>query len=304
MARDFSVIASTLPGCLDPSVAIAAARAGGIGVLDLEHATIDSESLAAIATIARRPRGRVGVKLDGSDADVLAGCLSAVSANIDVVILTRPHPAAGAFVHELKRRGVTVLIEVTCGVHADIAEGSGADGVIAKGHEAGGWVGDETTFILVQRLIARRLSVWAHGGIGRHSAAACFAAGAAGIVIDCQLALTSESPLDETARAILGRLDGSETICIGAELGAPCRVLFRPGCAAVTELRRSAADLASGDEAALNTWRRHVRARIGWQSLEHNLWLVGQDVAFADRFAKDCGTVAGVVAALHHANPL
>ena len=58
---------------------------------------------------------------------------------------------------------------------AELGQQLGVDGLIAKGHEAGGWVGEETTFILLQRLLhSVELPIYASGGIGPHTAAACY----------------------------------------------------------------------------------------------------------------------------------
>jgi hypothetical protein len=68
------------------------------------------------------------------------------------------------------------------------AGAAGADAVSAEGHEAGGWIGDERSFVLLQRLLDASRPVWA--GIGLHTAAAAYVAGAAGVVLDSQLLLT------------------------------------------------------------------------------------------------------------------
>ena len=43
-----------------------------------------------------------------------------------------------------------ILVEVTSQAEADIAVAASADGLIAKGEEAGGEIGDETSFVLLQ----------------------------------------------------------------------------------------------------------------------------------------------------------
>lgn len=71
-----------------------------------------------------------------------------------------------------------------------------AQGVILKGHEAGGRVGEATSFILLQKARAAGLApVFIRGGIGMHSAGAVRAGGAAGIVLDDQCLMLRESAL-------------------------------------------------------------------------------------------------------------
>ena len=74
-----------------------------------------------------------------------------------------------------------VIVQVTSLDEARAALAAGADALIAKGNESGGRVDDETTFVLLQRLVAELpgVDVWAQGGIGLHTAASCLAGGAA-----------------------------------------------------------------------------------------------------------------------------
>src|SRR5262249_12793229 len=125
------------------------------------------------------------------------------------------------------------------------AEALGGDGLILKGQEAGGRVGAETAFILLQRWHAHRqagartnLPVWVQGGVGLHTAAACLVAGATGVVLDSQLLLGRESPLPPEARQLLQAFDGSETVCLGECLGSAYRVFKRPGLPAAAEATR------------------------------------------------------------------
>ncbi|HEY4490488.1 MAG TPA: nitronate monooxygenase, partial [Acidobacteriota bacterium] len=96
---------------------------------------------------------------------------------------------------ELKkwRARFPVVVQVTSLEQAKSALAGGALGLIAKGPESGGQVGDESSFILLQRILelkaASKVPVWCQGGIGFHSAAGAFAGGAFGVVLDSQLAL-------------------------------------------------------------------------------------------------------------------
>jgi hypothetical protein len=63
----FHVIALTLPGQSNPAVAIAATRAGGWGVLDLEYAKDRDLAVDSISRLCRYAKGECGIKLDSSD---------------------------------------------------------------------------------------------------------------------------------------------------------------------------------------------------------------------------------------------
>lgn len=187
--RNFDLIGLTPAGLTDASIAIAAARAGGIGILDLELCPDADAAAAPIAALQRYGRGRAGLRLDGLREAFLDEVTRDLPERIRTVILIPGEPGdLPSQVRRLRERGLSVLVEATSLEVALAACENGADGVVARGHEAGGRIGDETTFILLQRLLDRvDRPCWAHGGIGLHTAAAARAAGAAGVVLDAQL---------------------------------------------------------------------------------------------------------------------
>ncbi len=206
------IFALTPAGTANPAIAVAAGRAGAVGLLDLEHVPDLSRATEALKVLRRFGTGG-GLLLDGRrlemvDAllgDALRGMSEVVFTGAGTNDLARWIPAA----HDL---GLRAWVEVIDGHGARDAEDLGADGLIAKGNEAGGWVSSETTFILLQRLLAEaKAPVLARGGIGLHSAAACVAGGAAGVVLDTQLLLTREGRLSGEVAASLARTCGDET---------------------------------------------------------------------------------------------
>ncbi|MER6995556.1 nitronate monooxygenase, partial [Streptomyces sp. NPDC000410] len=206
----------------NPRIVAAAERAGALGLLDLgRDAALARGALAELAKLlGPRPYG----------VRVPVGCPTGpdeLPAEVDTVLLADPlrqrRPADWAA--DGHRR---VWAEVTGPREAAAAVAAGADGIVAKGHEAGGRVGDLTTFVLVQRLLADpdiRVPVLAHGGIGPHTAAAAVAGGATGVVLDTQLALTTEGEdaLPGPVAAALRAMDGSETVLLDGH-----RVYTRP----------------------------------------------------------------------------
>ncbi|MGH8905929.1 MAG: SDR family oxidoreductase [Egibacteraceae bacterium] len=300
----FEFIALTLPGIADPAIAIAASRAGAVGVVDVSFVADAEMAVRAVARLARFGRGRCGVRLDPADEGVADAVISTLPPAVNVAILA---PAGRELVRRqaelLRARDVEVLLEATSLDEARLAVDLGLDGVIAKGHEAGGRVGETTAFVLLQQLLSETaLPVWAQGGIGGHSAAACAAAGAAGAVLDAQLALTRESPLPDGVKADIARMDGSETACVGQELGEQWRLYARPGHRAAEELRQLEGALATGGPGLHRqaAWREGLAGLVGWDSPDQ-AWLLGQDAAFAAGLATRFRTVGGVLTGLRQA---
>ncbi|MEU1014048.1 nitronate monooxygenase, partial [Streptomyces sp. NPDC005890] len=195
----------------EPAAALAAAAtaAGALGVLDL--GTGDRRAREQLSRLRRAAPGPFGIRVTGRCALTLTDLGGAV----DTVVLTPDAPWTAADLPTDTR----VLAEVTDLGQARAAVRAGARGLIARGCESGGRVGELSTFVLLQQLLAEEeltgLPVWACGGIGPRTAAAAVAGGAAGVVLDSQLALLAESELPEAVRAVLRSLDGSETVLLG-----------------------------------------------------------------------------------------
>src|SRR5215813_6599024 len=118
-ARDRVICTSPLERP-DPGLVAAAYRAGALGVLDLGHDRPTAErALRAIAGTVRELCVRV------HDADI------ELPPHVRTVIVSEPALAASF-------AGRRVLAEVTSLDEARAAISAGANGVIGKGHEAGG----------------------------------------------------------------------------------------------------------------------------------------------------------------------
>ncbi|MGQ0838867.1 SDR family NAD(P)-dependent oxidoreductase [Actinokineospora sp.] len=247
-----------------PRLTAAAVRAGALGVLDLGAG--DRRGVeAALARTVRWSTGPFGVRIG-------PGCAVAdLPDQVRAVLLADPARSAAEF------DGRRVLVEVTDRAEAVRAVAAGAHGLIARGSECGGRVGDLSTFILLQQLLADpdvAVPVWAAGGIGPHTAAAAVAGGAAGVVLDTQLALLAEADLPVEVAETLAGLDGSESVVHHGH-----RVLLRRGPGVP----------------ALPADRAEFLAMIGGTDLRAQFVPVGQDGFLARWFADRWGTVSAAV---------
>ncbi|WFB05961.1 SDR family oxidoreductase [Streptomyces sp. LX-29] len=204
----------------DARLVAAFSSAGGLGVLDL--GTGDRRARGALEQVRRWTAGRrygvrVGAGCRLTHEDLTVG-LAADENAPDTVVLGVD---AGWSAHALIGRH-RVLAEVTGLEEAVAAVRAGVDGLIARGGESGGRVGRLGTFVLLQQLLGAAevsVPVWACGGIGPRTAAAAVAGGAAGVVVDSQLALLAESGVAAETAAALRSLDGSETVVVDGRRG-------------------------------------------------------------------------------------
>lgn len=251
---------------------VSVCRAGALGVLDLGVG--DRQTRQALELSRRWAPGPFGIR-------VAAGCAlrpADLPAKVDTVVVGAGCPWQPTSLVDRYR----VLVEVTDVEEALRAARAGAHGLVARGHEAGGRVGSLNTYVLLQRLLAEEelgLPVWACGGIGLRTAAGAVIGGAAGVVLDSQLALLAESELPEEVSSAIAKMDGSDTVVL-----ANHRVLLRRDPAAVQ---------------AKPTWNEaEIAASLGVRDLRRQLLPIGQDGFLAKRFADRFGTVGRAVRAV------
>jgi acyl transferase domain-containing protein/NAD(P)H-dependent flavin oxidoreductase YrpB (nitropropane dioxygenase family)/NAD(P)-dependent dehydrogenase (short-subunit alcohol dehydrogenase family)/acyl carrier protein len=298
---EFVLLFSNVSGWLDSGIAIAASRCGETGVLNCEGIADIAAIRRALDRARRFSGGKLGIAIE-ADSEIGPELLTEL-ATLDCITLVAGDADAQrlALMVDLARASARrVLIEVTDGTEAERAERLPIDGLVARGQEAGGSVGEETTFVLLQRLI-RDFShpVWAHGGVGLHSIAACVVAGAVGAVLDSQALLLAESSLPPRVRAAIERMEGDETITLGRQLGALYRLCRRPGMAAVEALQEVEKELSARSEPdSRAVWCDAVRKRINWRKQDAFLWPIGQDSAFAAPLAARFRNVSGLARGL------
>ncbi|MFG2177890.1 SDR family NAD(P)-dependent oxidoreductase [Streptomyces abikoensis] len=246
----------------DARIAAAVCAAGGLGVLDLGRG--DRRAREALGQMRRWAHGAFGVRVPDGCAlrpeEVLG---PDAEAGPRTVLL-----APGVRWPVDRARKVTVLAEARSLAEARAAVRAGAAGVIGRGSECGGPTGELSTYVLLQQLLAAEdlgVPVWACGGIGPRTAAAAAIAGAAGVVLDVQLALLAEAATPSWLARLLRSSDGTGTTVLDG------RRVLDPGHPALRSAPRG----------------RAVP--------------FGQDAFLAERFARDHRTAAVAVRALRAA---
>ncbi|MBF0441115.1 MAG: nitronate monooxygenase, partial [Oligoflexales bacterium] len=250
----------------DPYIVRALKRSSAIAVLDIGR---DEAALErALRRLGELEVEGFGIRIpEGVAADP-----SKFGPEVDLVVLP--------FGSDLgKWKGREIWVQITAVDEAKRAIADGASGIIVKGAESGGYVAEKTSFVLLQKVVREaKARIWVQGGIGFHTAAACIAAGACGVVLDSQLSLALESQLPENIKKVIRKLDGTETRVFGNY-----RLFFRN-------------DLPIGKTTDIS--RSQILERLGAADLETNYIPMGQDVAFARIFADKFISVSGIVRAI------
>lgn len=282
-------------GVPDVNLAAAVARAGALPVLEVAEGQGSDSTLAPLGSVGGTG-GRQG-RYAPPALWQLAGRTSAplgirIRPHLDPGSVVLPHSvdtvvvAAGGHLDAdvvTRWRPRRVVVEVLSVDQALQAASFGADGVLAKGAESGGRVGDSEAFVLLQGVMeAVTIPCWCQGGIGLHTAAAAVAGGAAGVVLDAQLARLGEATVTAAIFELLGTVDGSETTVRGGH-----RLFARPDLA-----------LPAAEEEP-----NEVACRLGID-LPHQLLALGQDAAFAAPLARRFQSTAKLVRGLRRAMDL
>ena len=297
---DFQVFACSIPGIWDPSIPIAASRAGEVGLLDLTHLSDVSLTRWAVDRMNRLGGNAKGLVVHGRFGDVERAAHASVI-EPEVVLLVPGHETAldevaDAWGSVARRIGIVVNRPE----EIELARHSKIDFVVGKGHETGGIVGEDTAFILLQRLlrIQPRRPIYVWGGIGPHTAAACRIAGAAGVVLDWQLSLTRESPLPTEMKHRLACMDGSETVVVKGQDGKQLRLYDQPGMSAKDRLEAvvDSPPPKLGNGRSLSPWDETIHSLLNAPDMKDRLWLTGQDACLASTFVEETPTVASALA--------
>jgi len=304
-AFGFEVLVVSPGGTFQASLPIAAARAGAVGLLDLSCCVDTAAAVAETRRLTHLAAGvRFGVVLDARLTSLEEAVLTELepgdAKQCDTILLVpRSADELHADVARCRLIARRIGLVVTSLAESDLAASAGADFIIAKGHEAGGRVGEETTFVLLQRLLAwGRLPVVAWGGVGLRTGAACLVAGASGVVLDWQLALVKESPLPHSFRRRLALMDGSETIAVPTPDGSYLRFYWQPGMTSRDRLLELCDEVADG-KASISEWDHCTAELLSAPVDENRLWPVGQDGTLAAKWASAAPNVARALAMFH-----
>ncbi len=288
-------------------LAMATARAGGVGLLDLVHVRRDQAARAFAhvqALCAGAPAGTapvIGARVTARQAVARGDWLEALAGRPHWLLLADWGSAdLPRLLEALAADRRQVWLEVGGAADLDrVPADLPFHGWAGCGADAGGLSGAESSFVLTQRLARLDRPFLIRGGIGVHAAAACAVAGAHAVVLDDVLHLLRESALPPRWRHLVERLGLTDSAAVGAGLGRVVRVLQRPDAPGARTLI-DLADRLSLDATpqARADWAAAVDAHVGWDEPEQAAWPVGEGIGLARDTAAKYRTVGALVAAV------
>ena len=209
--------------------------------------------------------------------------------------------AALGGISELCERGTDVWVEINNQAQATMAVGRGARTLVVMGSEGGGLVGDESTLVLLRRVlavVAEETQVYVRGGIGPDTAAACIAAGAHGVVLDNQMYLASDVELPSTLKSRLESFNPLDTVCVGPTLGFRFRLFGQVATPIVRQLVGLESQEGCTQTQVVQAIAEATVTNFADLDVRKNAWALGQDAAFAAPMAKAHGATREILSAL------
>lgn len=205
-------------------LAAGVSNAGGLGIIAAggADAQIVRNEIRKCKSLTNKPFG-VNVMLMSPYADEVMNML--VEEKPDVVITGAGNP--GKYIDMLKKAGIKVIPVVASTSMAKRMESLGADAVIAEGCEAGGHIGELTTFVLVPQICdSVSIPVIAAGGIvDSRGTLAAFSLGAEGIQVGTKFICSNECIAHENYKNAVLKAKERDAVVTGRTTGAPVRAL-------------------------------------------------------------------------------
>ncbi|TDB39914.1 MAG: enoyl-[acyl-carrier-protein] reductase FabK [Actinobacteria bacterium] len=215
----------------------AVSNAGGIGIIGAGHMPTDllREQIRLAKSLTDKPFG-VNLMLLTPHIDEIVQMV--LDERVPVVTTGAGNP--GKYMAALKEAGIKVIPIVPSVALAKRMESIGADAIIGEGMEAGGHIGELTTFVLTPQLVdAVEIPVIAAGGIadGRGVAAA-FAFGAEGVQVGTRFMCATECTIHPDVKDAVLKAKDRDTVVTGRSTGHPVRVLKNRLAREIMELDR------------------------------------------------------------------
>ena len=205
-------------------LAAAVSNGGGLGLIAAGNATADwvREQIKLARTLTDKPFG-VNIMLLSPFVDEVMDVIFEEK----VAVITTGAGNPGKYIEKLKSVGTKVIPVVPSVALAKKMAQSGADAVIAEGTEAGGHIGELTTFALIPQVAdSVDIPVIAAGGIAdARGVNAAFALGADGVQVGTRFICSTECVAHENYKAAIIAAKDRDAVVCGRFTGHPVRQL-------------------------------------------------------------------------------
>lgn len=219
---EFPIFQGGMAWIADADLASAVSNAGGLGIIAAGNAPAEivRSEIRKAKSLTDKPFG-VNIMLLSPYAEEIAK----VVCEEKVAVVTTGAGNPGKYMDMWKESGIKVIPVVPSVALAKRMERSGADAVIAEGHESGGHIGELTTMALVPQVVdAVSIPVVAAGGIadGRGLLAA-LSLGAVGVQMGTRFLVAKECNVHQNYKNKVLSAKDIDSVITGLSTGHPVR---------------------------------------------------------------------------------
>ncbi len=221
---EFPIIQGGMANIATHVLASAVSNAGGFGLIgsggwDVERVR---DEIRKTKKLTDKPFG-VNIMLMSPHAEAISDMV--IEEGIKVITTGAGSP--GIYMEKWKKAGIIVIPVVPSVALAKRLARNGADALIVEGTEAGGHIGEITTFTLVPQVSdVVDIPVIAAGGIAdSRGLDAAFVLGAKGVQIGTVLLASIECPIHENYKKRIVSAKDTDTVVTGRGTRAPVRVI-------------------------------------------------------------------------------
>lgn len=255
---EYPIIQGGMANIATHELVAAVSEAGGFGLLasggwDAEKVR---EEIKKTRELTDKPFG-VNIMLMSPHAEAMSDMV--IEEGIKVVTTGAGNP--GIYMEKWHNAGIKVIPVVPSVALAKRVQRNGADAIIVEGTEAGGHIGETTTFTLVPQVVdAVEIPVIAAGGVADSrgfDAAICL--GASGVQVGTVLLASHECPVHENYKKRVVKAKDTDTVVTGRSTGAPVRVIKNKMSRKYLELmKEKEIDLEEMEKLTLGSLRKAV----------------------------------------------
>ena len=221
---EYPIIQGGMANIATHELAAAVSNAGGLGLIGAGGWDVDRvrEEIRKTKALTNNTFG-VNIMLMSPHADAISDMV--IEEGVKVITTGAGNP--GIYMAKWKKAGMRVIPVVPSVAFAKRLARGGADALIVEGTEAGGHIGQITTFTLVPQVCdAVNIPVIAAGGVAdSRGLDAAFALGAKGVQIGTVLLASDECPIHINYKNKVVKARDTDTVVTGRHTGAPVRVI-------------------------------------------------------------------------------
>lgn len=224
LGSEYPIIQGGMANIATHILCSAVSNAGGFGLIGSGGWDVNRvrDEIRKTRELTTKPFG-VNIMLMSPHAEAISDML--IEEGVKIITTGAGNP--GIYMEKWHRAGIKVIPVVPSVALAKRMERNGADAVIVEGTEAGGHVGELTTFTLVPQVCdAVNIPVIAAGGIAdSRGFDAAIMLGASGVQIGTVLLASIECPVHENYKNRIVKAKDTDSVVTGRNTGAPVRVL-------------------------------------------------------------------------------